>query len=379
MPKKAMTEDVALKRAAKVLKEPAAVDLAGEYAALAENYRKLLRRFNKTLTISDAFETQHQEMARKLEEATRKYRQLKDVALPICMYCKKVRSDDDYWHRLETFFSSHVDIMFSHGICPDCVKDAYRNMGVNDRTGNFLAQEREKRAEGPREPVEDEALKEMRALVRQRAFEGNPMAPEVENFVERYGKMLRRFSKTVSISDSYQSQLMELKSRLELIARIDLLTGLANRWELVSRLESEKSRSERRGQSFTVMLADIDHFKKVNDTYGHQAGDRVIRGIADTLRGNLRGEDICGRWGGEEFLLILPQTGLPEAKRVAEKLIKKVRGTRTLWEDEPLMVTMSIGYGVFTAGMTVDGLISAVDRALYEAKRAGRNRHAAAG
>lgn len=127
MPRKKKTvEDPALTRALKVMEAGALpdADLAAEFATLAESYGKLLRKFNKTLVISDAYEAQHQAMAKKLEEATWKYRQLKDVALPICMYCKKIRSDDDYWQRLETFFCNHADIMFSHGICPDCIKTA---------------------------------------------------------------------------------------------------------------------------------------------------------------------------------------------------------------------------------------------------------------
>lgn len=384
MPRKKKTvEDPALTRALKVMEAGALpdADLAAEFAVLTESYGKLLRKFSKTLVISDAYETQHQAMAKKLEEATWKYRQLKDVALPICMYCKKIRSDDDYWQRLETFFCNHADIMFSHGICPDCIKTAYEKMGMHKRALPLpdAAVAGQPAMSPERQPVEDDALREMRALVRRSAFDGNPVAPEVEQFVEKYGKLLRRFNKIVSISDSYQSQLRELNARLELMARTDLLTGLANHWEMVMRLAAEQSRSERNGKVFSIVLADIDHFKKVNDTHGHQAGDRVIRGIADTLRTNIRREDICSRWGGEEFLIILPEADLVRAGTVAAKLLAKVRNTVVPWDGHDIRVTVSIGYGASEPGMSVDDLIRRVDDALYSAKAAGRDRFAVAG
>ncbi|MEI6206992.1 MAG: diguanylate cyclase [Desulfuromonadales bacterium] len=377
MPRKKISmEDPELTRALGILNEAASdVELFTEYVALVGGYKKLLRKFNKTVIISDSYESQLQDISRKLEETAQKYIQLKNVALPICMYCKKIRSDNDYWQQLETFFSSHVDIMFSHGICPDCIKNAYDKMGL-PRKAAISGDSAIVPPATPagREPAEDEALREMRALVRQSAFDGNPLSPKVEQFVEKYGKLLRRFNKIVSIGDSYQSQLMELKSRLELMARTDLLTGLANRWEMTARLDAEKSRSERHGKNFSILLADIDYFKNINDTHGHLAGDRMLRALADTLRVSLRGEDICSRWGGEEFLVILPETDLRKAGSVAEKLLKKVRNTSVQWEGQSIRATMSIGYGVFVPGMSIDRFIRQVDEALYNAKAAGRDR-----
>lgn len=379
MPRKNTTiEDPALTRALRIIKETATPDdsLVSEYSALADSYKKLLKKFHKTIVISDSYEAQHQEILRKLEETTYKYRQLKDVALPICMYCKKIRSDDDYWQQLETFFLKHADIMFSHGICPDCFKTYYEKMGVTKKKvsiPNTVAVEQTSTLTA-RKPVEDDALREMRALVRQGAFDGNPLSPEVEQFVEKYGKLLRRFNKIVSISDSYQSQLMELNTRLELMSRIDLLTGLSNRWDMLTRLESEKSRAERHGTTFSVIFADIDLFKSVNDTHGHMAGDRVLSSLANTLRSCLRSEDICSRWGGDEFLVILPETDLLTARLVAEKLLNKVREATILWEGKKISVTMSMGYGTYSPGMSIDQFVKQVDDALYNAKAVGRDR-----
>ena len=230
----------------------------------------------------------------------------------------------------------------------------------------------------PNLPVDDDTLNEMLTVLQQGVSEGNSLVPELERMIAGYRKLLRSFSKTVSISDRYQSQLMDLKARLEVTASTDLLTGLANRWKIMEQLQSEHSRAERHGGSFSVLIADLDHFKIVNDTYGHLAGDRVLKAIADCLRRELRAEDFCGRWGGEEFLIILPETGLQQAALVAEKLLAAIRQTKVLWEDKGLSVTMSFGLGCFSRGMSLDGCIKLADDALFVAKKQGRDRYFAA-
>lgn len=380
--KKITIKDAALQRATQVLAAPTpcASDLRNEYAALAASYKAVLKKFQKTLAISDNYQAQHQEAKNKLEETTAKYRQLRDVALPICMYCKKIRSDNDYWQKLETFFCNHVDIMFSHGICPDCIKTAYRKMGIKKSTLSPTGQICSEKTIPSviRAQSEDDALKEMREVVRQRAFDGNPVAPQIDQFVEQYGKLLRRFNKIVAISDNYESQLMELKSQQELLARTDLLTGLANRWEMAARLEEEKSRAERHGKTFSILIADIDHFKKVNDDYGHLGGDRVLRALAETFNAHVRKEDVCCRWGGEEFLFILPETNLINTKLFAEKILSEVRKMVVLWEDREIQLTLSVGYGLFIPGNDIDKCIKEIDDALAKAKLAGRDRAVAA-
>jgi two-component system, cell cycle response regulator len=161
---------------------------------------------------------------------------------------------------------------------------------------------------------------------------------------------------------------------LQCAARTDHLTGLANRWELMSRFNSEKGRSERHGIPFTIIIADIDLFKNINDTFGHIAGDRVLKGVSDTITALIRVEDVCGRWGGEEFLLILPNTALDAAVIVAEKLRYAVSELAIEWEDRKIAVTISMGVGAFKPGMGMNECIQPVDSALYHAKNAGRNR-----
>ncbi len=374
LPDAAVPVSQALERTEQVLSEPPQdrTALLAEYYVLAESFKKLHHQLYKTLNISDSYQQELKELSLKLEQSSIKLRRLSEVALPICMYCHKVRADDDYWQRLETYFSSHVDIMFSHGICPDCIKTTYSRLGERVHTAASPQEPQVVRQKTP--APDDEPLREMKELLQRVSDTGDPLTPELEKVITRYSKLLRRFNKIVSISDSYQFQLQDLNLRLELMVRTDVLTGLANRLEMLNQLEVEQKRSERHQKTFSLILGDIDHFKLVNDTYGHLAGDRVLRQIAAQLRDNLRTEDVCARWGGEEFMILLPETSLEQAVVVAEKLAAAVREKAITWEQQSIRLTMSFGVGEFAAGKSIDAFIQRVDNALYAAKNAGRNR-----
>ena len=181
-----------------------------------------------------------------------------------------------------------------------------------------------------------------------------------------------------------QQTLLECARRLRLeddlhsAARTDPLTGLANRRELMNRFRAESARIERHGGVFSLLLADIDHFKQVNDTFGHPAGDQVLKRVADVLAKSTRAEDVCGRWGGEEFLLMLANTDEEAALSTAEKLRLTVAELVTVWEDRLIAVTLSFGVGSYRPGISLEDSITAVDKALYRAKANGRNRSEAA-
>jgi two-component system, cell cycle response regulator len=161
---------------------------------------------------------------------------------------------------------------------------------------------------------------------------------------------------------------------LHYAAMTDPLTGLINRRELIRQFQAEKSKFERHGAPFSVIMADIDHFKAVNDHHGHNAGDRILKGVAHAIKSSVRVEDICGRWGGEEFLLILPETDLSAASSVAGKLLLAVRNLETVWEKKNIPVTISLGVNQFVRGMDMEACIGRADEALYRAKAGGRNR-----
>jgi two-component system cell cycle response regulator len=158
-------------------------------------------------------------------------------------------------------------------------------------------------------------------------------------------------------------------------ALIDGLTGLANRRQCEETLADELARVERFGGSLAVVVADLDWFKDVNDRYGHPAGDTVLREFAALLQETLRDVDLAGRWGGEEFLLILPGTDLAGGAQVAER-IRVALGRRIVLAGDgtPLPVTASFGVAATPPAQTGSELFAAADGALYEAKRAGKNR-----
>lgn len=162
---------------------------------------------------------------------------------------------------------------------------------------------------------------------------------------------------------------------LEQLATTDPLTGLANRRHLLELLDHEMARHRRSNQPLTLLLLDIDHFKTVNDTWGHLAGDRVLRQLGELLRLGLRGADLAARYGGEEFLLLLPETAGEGARHIAEQLRARIAGSPTALEDgRHLDITVSIGLACLQPGDEVASLIDRADTALYRAKHEGRNR-----
>ena len=166
-----------------------------------------------------------------------------------------------------------------------------------------------------------------------------------------------------------------LQEQLRIQANLDPLTSLYNRRYLDSTLERELARCRREGQSLSLILVDIDHFKKINDTYGHQAGDAVLIQLSAILGGMVRSGDVACRYGGEEFLLLMPTMSLEAAKERAEDL-RAMFGEMTLpFGDFRLQTTISIGISVYPGhGTSADELIKCADHALYQAKHGGRNR-----
>jgi diguanylate cyclase (GGDEF)-like protein len=162
-------------------------------------------------------------------------------------------------------------------------------------------------------------------------------------------------------------------------ALVDGLTGLANRRLGTAALEKELARAQRFGEPLSLVLADIDDFKRINDRWGHPTGDEVLKVFADVLRASVREIDLAGRWGGEEFALLLPGTDLEGARELAERVRRKLARTKFLAPDgERIRVTASFGVAAFPEAPSQDQLVAASDGALYDAKRTGKNRVAVA-
>ncbi|MGE4319321.1 MAG: diguanylate cyclase [Deferribacterales bacterium] len=158
---------------------------------------------------------------------------------------------------------------------------------------------------------------------------------------------------------------------IEEMSVTDQLTGLYNRRKLDESLETEMVRFNRYKHDFCVILLDIDHFKKVNDTFGHSEGDRVLKELASILKANTRATDTVGRWGGEEFLIVASETDITACARLAEKIRLEVQEH---YFGSVGRVTISLGAAQYTYGDTISHFIVNADSALYKAKQNGRNR-----
>jgi diguanylate cyclase len=174
------------------------------------------------------------------------------------------------------------------------------------------------------------------------------------------------------------NELIKLCADQENRLMLDSLTGVHSRYAYEERLEEEFQRWQRHSQPLTFSIWDVDYFKRINDTRGHDAGDRLLRGVADILGRNKRVEDFLARIGGEEFVLLLPMTPLAAAKNVADKIRTAIERTEFRHHGEQVPVTISCGLTEFRLGDTPTAVYERADRALYDAKQKGRNRCEAA-
>ena len=163
------------------------------------------------------------------------------------------------------------------------------------------------------------------------------------------------------------------RNELEHRAYSDYLTGLANRRYFIEQAELELSRHNRYENKLSLIMLDIDYFKKINDTYGHNVGDLVLQKIAEVSRSILRDIDIIGRIGGEEFAILLPETSLEDSIKVAERLRVEISNTSVVLENGEVNFTSSFGV-VAASKSNIDELLIKADKSLYKAKESGRNR-----
>lgn len=191
------------------------------------------------------------------------------------------------------------------------------------------------------------------------------------------GERMRALEQLFTASVTRISELNEQLARLEKEATRDGLTSLANRRMFDNALSQVTRQATEDGANLALLLLDIDHFKKFNDTYGHPMGDNVLRLVAQVLMNHIKGRDLAARYGGEEFAIILTDVGLAEGMAVGQQICR-------LLETRPLMnrttgqklgaITCSIGVAVYRAGEAMGNLVDRADKALYRAKRTGRNR-----
>jgi len=218
-------------------------------------------------------------------------------------------------------------------------------------------------------------------IVKQKPWEDAELLQTVQECVWDFHQIMkdRRHQEVINQKNAelreLLSQLARQNSELERLASTDALTGLTNRRRFLESLENERSRIERYGGALSLIMFDIDHFKKVNDTWGHAVGDAVLREIARAALQCLRKADIAARYGGEEFVILLPETELPGAALIASRLRHLVADTVIAQEQGPsLSVTLSVGVATLGPDESGEDLLNRADQAMYQAKNNGRNR-----
>lgn len=172
------------------------------------------------------------------------------------------------------------------------------------------------------------------------------------------------------------SQIVSMKydmEQLDLISKTDPLTGLYNRRYIIGKLENELEDYKKTKNNFSIILADIDHFKYINDTFGHNFGDQVLKSISKNLLATVKDKGIVSRWGGEEFLILLPETNILPAKTLAENIRQSIQNEIIIYDDSPVSVTLTLGVTVNKDLETIDDTIRNSDNALYSGKNNGRN------
>lgn len=215
-------------------------------------------------------------------------------------------------------------------------------------------------------------------LVSDSSYDGNPLMIEYRLLYDEYRSMKHRVELFEKEKNSLKTLLSEMDRSLDLATRVDPMTGLANRRDIMEKMERELSRSERHQRTFSVMLVDLDNFKLVNDTYGYNDGDDVLVEVARVLRGCVRNEDVCARWGGEEFLFLLTETNTEGALTLARKVLDSISMTEFKANRPGIRITTSIGLCEYQAGQSIHDCITRADQALQQAKQGGKNRYVVA-
>jgi diguanylate cyclase (GGDEF)-like protein len=178
--------------------------------------------------------------------------------------------------------------------------------------------------------------------------------------------------RNMELKDAY-GKIEELNKNLEYSATHDFLTGILNRGALLTFLENDIRRAKRMRTSLSLLIFDIDFFKRVNDNYGHIVGDFVLKQISAIVRDTIREIDLFGRYGGEEFIVILPDTTLDQATILTNRIMERIRESNFMTNNLSLKITISVGITEYIPDESVDIFINRADEALYEAKESGRN------
>lgn len=194
----------------------------------------------------------------------------------------------------------------------------------------------------------------------------------------RYFNISVVFAMFAYLSSYYYGTIAAAQRHLSMLAMTDPLTGLYNRRHILDVAEYEAVQQKRTSTGLSFIITDIDYFKRINDTYGHDAGDAVIVAVSQTIRNSVREQDSVARWGGEEFLIVLPDTHLDKAAHVAHRIRENVAAIRVPAGPRTISVSATLGVSFYRTGESISNAIAKADESLYKGKKEGRNRVEAA-
>ena len=234
---------------------------------------------------------------------------------------------------------------------------------------------------------ETQLLEKIKEIQTRKAISEIELRKDYITLVKEYEKLLKQTIKMTHISDSNHKKLFLAKEKIErqkeelsiaykkldVLARTDPLTGLSNRRDFIDKFQVEKIRFERNGIPLSLVLCDIDDFKTFNDRFGHDCGDFLLKNIANLIRSMLRKQDVVGRWGGEEFILLLPETPMHGGHKISEEIRKKIAKTAFSFNNHQLSTTLTFGVSEFNGSKDIIPSIKEADEALYAGKQKGKN------
>jgi diguanylate cyclase len=269
-------------------------------------------------------------------------------------------------------------------------------VGKLDEIGQFVAEQTRSQSESQAssETLNIQLASEMKAMGEsvESANDMQQIRAQVRNRIDSIDRRLQEFrERETMLAGAMQSRNEQMRSRIaelegeasrlhsqlkdqQRLSTIDVLTKIPNRLAYDKRIEEELKRWQRFKQPTCIAVWDVDHFKRVNDTYGHRAGDRVLRAVAECLASRIRSTDFLARYGGEEFVMILPGTKLDDAARVLDEMRTAISQIGFHFRGTPVSITISSGVTALLSGDSAGGAFDRADKALYRAKESGRNR-----
>lgn len=223
-----------------------------------------------------------------------------------------------------------------------------------------------------------EELHHYEQVIAEASHTGNQLTHEFSRLFDLFKRAVKQVESSAHEIVQLKTQLVEMNRSLDLASRIDPMTRLANRRDIMEKIEQEHSRAHRHQRTFSIILVDVDNFKRINELHGVNVGDDVLVEISCVLRECVRNEDICSRWGGEEFLFLLPETGLEGALSVAQKINQTVAMTEFKVNRPGIRTSVSLGVCSYQPGQTISDCLTRVETALLQAKRNGKNQYVVA-